>query len=361
MIQDIKNKYDRQEEISLKDLILSVVEYLAYLYSKWLYVLCFAICGALAGLGYAFTKKPQYLAITTFVLEENAGNGSGSLGSSLSGLASIAGVDLANGGGIFQGDNIFELYKSRRMVQKTLLTTITYEGRRQLLIDRYIEFNGIRRIWDANENLKGLQFNNSSSFSRLQDSVLSIIVADVTKNYLNVVKLDKKLSIIKAEVKSPDEFFSKAFNEEIVRNVNDFYIQTKTKKSLKNILILQQKTDSVRNIMNSAINTSVAVSDATPNLNPTRQIQRVAPVQRSQFSAEANKTVLTELIKNLELSKMSLLRETPLIQVIDEPVFPLNKIGSGKLKGLVIGGVLGGFICCLMLIARRLVKNVLNE
>ena len=39
----------------------------------------------------------------------------------------------------------------------------------------------------------------------------------------------------------------KAFNDNIVKNVNDFYIQTKTKIEFQNVQILQHQTDSVRN------------------------------------------------------------------------------------------------------------------
>src|SRR5690606_823126 len=96
-------------------------------------------------------------------------------------------------------------------------------------------------------------------------------------------KPDKKLSIIKVEVTSPDEVFSKAFNENLVRRVNDFYIQTKTKRSTDNIATLQHKVDSVQAVMTDAIYSAAKVSDATPNLNPTRQVQRLGPAQKAQF------------------------------------------------------------------------------
>ena len=171
---------------------------------------------------------------------------------------------------------------------------------------------------------------------------------DLSKNYLFVSKPDKKLSTIKVDVKSNDEIFSKNFNDALVKNVNEFYVNTKTKKTLKNVNILQHKTDSVRAVMNGAIYTSAAIVDATPNLNPTRQVQRTAPSQKAQFSAESNKGIYTEMVKNLELTKMSLAKEAPLIQIIDQPIYPLPKEGLGKLKGLYTGGFLFGFFNCFL-------------
>ena len=349
----------KSDDISLKELLLKIREWWQYLLSKWVIILAFGILGSLLGFTYAYFKKAVYTATTTFVLEDGGSNTAGALGS-LGGLASIAGIDIGGSGGIFQGDNILELYKSRSMIEKTLLTEVQYENRKVPLIDLYVEFNKLKESWDQSPNLKNIYFKKSSKYSRLQDSVLGIIVQDINANILKVSKPDKKLSIVKAEVKSSNEFFSKAFNDEIVKNVNDFYVQTKTRKSLDNISILQQKTDSVRMVMNGAIYKAAEVTDATPNLNPTRQTQRIAPVQKSQFNAETNKAVLTELVKNLELSKISLRKEAPLIQVVDYPVFPLEKDKFGKLRGIITGGGIAGFLICLVLIGRRLLKKILE-
>lgn len=356
-------QYNQGDEISLKELILKIQEWWQYLLSKWVIILIFGLLGGMLGFAYAYTKKAMYTATTTFVLEDEKGGGG--LGN-LAGLASVAGVDLGGGGvGIFQGDNILELYKSRTMIEKTLLTAVNYHGKKQLLIDRYIDFNKLRENWAKKPELVKLQFSEEDQLKtnkeqRLRDSVMEVIVNNINKNYLKVAKPDKKLSIIKADVKSEDEFFAKTFNDQIVKNVNDFYVQTKTKKSLDNVAILKQKTDSVRRVINGAIYTAVAVADATPNLNPTRQVQRVAPAQRAQFSAETNRTILAELVKNLEMAKMSLLKEMPLIQVVDQPIYPLTKEKLGKAKSMIIGGILLGFLACLFLIIRRIVKQILS-
>jgi len=345
------------EEMSLKDLMITLIDWYRYMISKWLIIVIFCLMGGILGYFYANRKLAEYIAVTTFVLDDGGGGG-GSLGA-LSGLASMAGVDMnSDGGSIFQGDNILELYKSRAMIQKALFTSVEYDNRSELLVDVYLNVNGIRKRWDSDPNLKNLKFDVIKS-DRLQDSVIGTIVADIKRNYLDVSKPDKKLSIIKAEVRAKDEFFAKTFNDLIVKNVNDFYVQTKTKKSKDNVAILQEKADSVRAVMNGAIYRSAAVSDATPNLNPTRQIQRIVPMQSSQFTAEANKAMLTELVKNLELSRMAMLKEKPLIQVIDAPVFPLPVHRLSKLIAVVVGVFLSGFMICLILVVRRFFKMAL--
>ncbi|MCJ8208568.1 Wzz/FepE/Etk N-terminal domain-containing protein [Mucilaginibacter sp. RS28] len=349
-----------KEEITLRALILKLHEWRNYLFGKWRYILIFSLLGAAIGFTYAFFQKPVYTATTTFVLEASeSGNG---LMSQYAGLASMAGIDLGDrGGGIFSGDNIIELYKSRKMLEKTLLTPVVINGQRQTLIQCYINFNELKDSWKDRPQLLALNFDNTNNKSikfnqtaRLRDSVLGWTVDEIRRNCLTVDKLDKKLSIIKVDVKSKDEDFSKRFNEELVKNVNQFYTQTKTKKSLDNVSILQHKVDSVKNVMNGAIYSAVAAIDATPNLNPTKQVQRNVPSQKAQFTAEANKAILSNLMQSLELGKISLLKETPLIQPVDTPVYPLKKEKFGLLKGLILGGIGLGFITCLFLVFRRL-------
>ena len=153
------------------------------------------------------------------------------------------------------------------------------------------------------------------------------------------------------------ENFSKAFTEALVREVSQFYVETKTKKSAANVAILQHQTDSVRNQLNRAISGVAQSNDDVPNLNASRQILRSSGQQR-QIDVQANTAILTELVKNLELSKLSLRKETPLIQVIDKPILPLPVERFGKAKGILLGGFLAGFLLVIGLIGRRIFQGL---
>lgn len=345
-------------KMSLLELVVIIKETFNYLLAKWLIILLFCLIGGALGFFYAYTKKTIYTATTTFVLEE--GDKSSGL-SGLGGIAAVTGIDLSGGGGgLFQGDNLLELYKSRTMIQKTLLSPMQ-EDSSKLLIDRYLSFNSVRVYKISSSDLRSFNQIDSLRNKRLRDSVLGDIFSDIKKNYLIVGKLDKKLSVIKVDVNSQDELFAKEFNDQIVQNVNEFYKQTKTKKSMANVKILQDKTDSVRRMMNSAITASAKVSDATPNINPTRQVQRVAPMQRSQFSAETNKAVLGTMLQNLEMSKLSVLKETPLIQTVDKPIYPLYKERFSRTKGIAFGVIIFGFFTVVFLIIIRFFVNLMKE
>jgi len=327
------------DEISIKDIFINAGLWYKFVLSKWKIVVIFILIGLGLGYYYATTKKLQYIAVTTFVLDESSGGGG-----QMSGLGSIIGVSLGAGGGIFQGDNLFELYKSRAMITKALLSKIIVNGKSEALVDRYLDFTGTRASWrEKNLPWKDIVFkNNISDGSRIQDSIINRIVKDINKKNLDVSKLDKKLSILKVEVTAEDEIFAKEFNEQIVKNVNDFYVQTKTGKSVESLNILQYQADSLKAELNKNITSIASSIDANPNANPARQILRV-PSQRGQINSDANKAMLTEMLKNLEVTKMSLRRETPLIQVVDGPLYPLDQEKFSKIIGAFIGGFLAAF------------------
>ena len=347
------------DEISVKDFVDKLKSVTSYLKSKWLIILCVSITTGALGIGYSIIDKPSYMASSTFVLDE--GSKGGGLGQYAS-LASLAGIDLgsATGGssGIFQGDNILQLYKSRLMVEKTLLTEAVFNGKRQLLIDRYIEFNKLRKTWANKSELSGISFTgNPTNFTRTQDSIISKLVILFNKRVLTVSKPDKKISIIKVDVSSKDELFAMQFNIKLVQNVNDFYTQTKTKKSDRNVRVLQHQADSVKGALNGSISGVASALDAAPNANPTMLMLKV-PSQKRQIDVQANMAIYAEIVKNLELSKLSLRQETPLIQLIDTPILPLYKDAVSQVEGGMGGLILGALMSVVYLICRKLYVKI---
>jgi hypothetical protein len=350
------------DEISLKEVIIKIEEWRKYLISKWKVILIVGMVGGILGLAYAYLKKPVYKAELSFALQDDNSSMSGGLGAA-AGLASQFGIDLGGGsvGGAFSGDNILELLKSRSMIENTLLTSISMYGKPQTLAHLYMSFNKFHEKWAEIPSLKDVDFLpgvDRSKFTLQQDSVLGGFYRTLVKKNLTVEKVDKKLNIINVKVDSKDELFSKYFTETLVKTVSDFYIETKTKRSSQNVAILQRLTDSVRNELNSAIAGVAITSDVNPNPNPALQILKV-PSQHRQVDVEANTVMLTELVKNLELSKITLRKETPLVQVIDSPILPLEKDRLGKLMGIILGGFIGVFVVIFYLIIRLTIKNVL--
>lgn len=350
------------EEISLKELIQKIKEWIAFLKTKWIFIVLVGVIGGGLGFVYAWNQKTKYTATLTFALEEEK---SGAMGlSGALGIANSLGFDIGAGaGGAFSGSNLIELMKSRTLVEKALLNPISVKGKAQTLAEYYIAFTQMNKGWLERQELKNIKFNLSADRSRftiLQDSVLGVLYQQITGEggVLSVFQKDKKISIITIEVKSKDEMFSKYFAETIAKVVSDFYIETKSKKARLNYEILQKQTDSVRNELNSAITGVAVANDNTYNLNPALNIHR-SPSMRRQVDVQANTAILTQLVTNLEIAKVSLRKETPLIQIIDAPILPLKKEGLSKSKALVIGAIMGVIISIFFLVISQFWKKLM--
>jgi uncharacterized protein involved in exopolysaccharide biosynthesis len=349
----------QNDEITLKELLEKAKEWYSYLLSQWKIIVLAGVLGAALGLAYSISKKPIYTATLSFALEDEK-SGSGGLGGAL-GLASSLGFDLGgSGGGAFSGANLTELFKSRSMVEQTLIQPVLAGTDTISLAEMYIRTQEWRDKWKEKPKLKAIQFpplTKRKYFTREHDSIMGKMYEDLSKTSLTVAQKDKKISIISIDVKSENEAFAKAFSETLAKQVSDFYVDTKSKKARMNMAILQHQTDSIRAELNSAITGVAVANDNTFMLNPALNVNR-APSAKRQVDVQANTAILTELVKQTELAKVTLRKETPLIQVIDRPILPLPKERLGKAKGIVSGGILAGFLTVLGLILRKIIKEI---
>jgi hypothetical protein len=240
------------------------------------------------------------------------------------------------------------------------MTPVTVNGKVISLAEMYIQNNEWREGWNKNPKFKNIQFlpdTKRKYFTRVHDSILGVIYQNLAKGSLAVAQKDKKIAIISMDVASTNELFSLYFCEALARQVGRFYIDTKSKKARMNMAILQKQTDSIRAELNGAITGVASANDETFMLNPAMNVRR-APSARRQVDVQANTAILTELVKQSELAKVAVRKETPLIQVIDRPILPLPKERFGKAKGLMIGGFFAGFLMVLVLIVRRLLEEL---
>jgi hypothetical protein len=296
-------------------------------------------------------QKPVYFGEMTFVTENDKSSEMGLY----AGIAAQFGFDISGGGGgAFEGDNLIELLKSRRLVETTLLSS-TAEKSNVLLIDRYLDNNRMRVGWSKDPVLKNIHFQQNPLLnSRIEDSILLKVYDQIVKRQLDITRVDKKLNLVSLTMKDGAEDFAKEFIEKLTENAISFYVSYKSKKAQQNVLVLQRQTDSVRNMLFGNISEVAAINDL--NVNPIRQSVRIGS-QRKQVDVQVNAALYGELLKNLELSKLALRKETPLIQIIDTPQYPLRKKKLGRLLGGVIFSFVGTSLMITFLLIQRWYKS----
>ncbi len=347
------------DEISISQIIFKLVDFFIFLKINFRKIIIAGIIGSIIGLCFSFFEKPIYVAELTFAMDDDKASGNTGLSGAI-GLASSFGIDLGStsGGGAFAASNLSELMKSRLIVEKVLLSPIQVNNTQKTLLEFYIEINNLK---DLNKNNINFPLNlDRSQFSRKQDSILFQVYKIVTnKNNLVISQKDKKITILSIVVKSVNEKFSKYFCESLAKETTDFYIETKSKKAKTNVEVLQKQVDSIRKELNLAI-TGVAIeADNVYNLNPSLNVKSVSS-RKKQIDVQANTTILTNLVVQLELAKINLRKETPLIQLIDKPIFPLEQNNLGKAKSTTIGFTLTFVMMILYLIIEKIRKKLFN-
>ncbi|WP_083262561.1 hypothetical protein [Roseivirga sp. 4D4] len=348
-----------EEKISLGLLIQWFFDWVKYLFSKWLLIGIGTVLILILIVAYNYLKPKVYFSKTTFVLENESTSSLGGISS----LASVAGINLGSitdGNTLFQIDNIQALYRSFNMIQKTLLFSYDFQSGNEQLISR------LSSVLELNDDLikKDLDLDSfklpREDFSRAQDSVLFELSLLVQEQFLHVAKPNRKTSILEIGFYSKDEELAKAFNEIHVRNVNQFYQQTKAKKASLSVEALTKQADSVRTALDESLLFLAQAEESVPNPNPLYRMSQV-PYQKALIQVQANGAVYQEIVKQLEIAKISLRNNTPLIQVIDIPKYPLQHNQWKLFKTLVVGIVVGLALMLLYFTLKRMFSIALKN
>lgn len=326
-----------KDEISLKKTILSIRNFFLFLKQKWKTIVLSGVIGVLLGIIWYSISPAIYTATTSFIIENR--NKTSSLSSTAAKLGLGLGNDAAD---IFRkDDNMITFLKSRTVIANTLYSEAEYNGEHTLLARYYYDIMGYPTRWEKHPSLASLEFHtDEAQRTVLEDSVVTFFYLDLIKDNLQVLKPDKEQDVIVIAMSSTNELFAKQFAEKLMENVTDLYINTQTRKATEDVAVLQRQVDSVRTLLDNALSGAAESIDATPNLNPAYQRIRVSS-QKKLVEAELNKAILVELVKNLEMARITLLKETPLVQIIDPPILPLQKKEAGLLKTIFIMGFLG--------------------
>jgi len=349
---------DREDGLYLKDLISKIHELTQYLLSKWLTILIIGVVGVLGGLVFSLFKKKTYIAELTFVMEDSKSSALGAY----SGLASQFGIDLMgnSASGVFSGDNVITFLKSRLIVQRSLLTEVTVRTKTMSLANLFMEANEYRDKWKGRPELSNISFpygKGRGNFTLLQDSILNVLSDEIISKALNISKPDKKIGFILVKCNSRDEIFSKVFTETLVNEAIRFYTVTKNKKNIVSIDRLQAEADSIEFLLNKKTYSAAIAQDV--NVNPAKRISSVSSelISRDKLILQ---TMYGEVIKNLEISKIAMAQETPIIQIVDTPILPLPVEKTRKIVAMAIGGIIAGFMAVLYLIGRRVYNQIME-
>ena len=340
----VENKQSSESQIiiepnfSMKQWIMEWLELLkTTLFSHLKIILLVTLLGSLIGIAYSYIKSPKYIADTVFLVEESKSMGGGGLLSSLGGSLGmdITGLTGSNNT-VLSGDNVLELLKSKAFMTQCLKMPYLSDSNYSIA-DKYADVYKYRTQWESDSKIgRPINFAKPDKDKRVQDSLLKIIVNRIEEKELSVVKPDKKLGFFKMTVTTKEENLSKLISEKLLKIATDFYIEAKVGRLRKNVVRLEKRTDSIYNLLN--YKTQATRQDALLLLNGNfANVNEAINSEISQRDKGMLTSIYGQLITNLEASKATLIQETPTVQIVDSPNFPLDKSETKWYMGLLMG------------------------
>jgi hypothetical protein len=342
-----------KEEIQLKEIFLKIGELKKEVYSYSFQIICLIILIVSISAGASYVKDAKYKSELTFVVEDKQQS---SPLSSMTGLASQFGLEMfSNSNSTFSQKNIMELLKSRGVISKALMQTAYINNKHDLFIHHYLTIYNLKEDWNNDNQLKNLNFNDKPTVTH--DSITALIWDNIIENDLFVNIKNDETDIIYLSFYCKNELFAKLFSESLIYEMSRMYISYQTKQSSNTIEFLQNRADSVFLELQDSEQEFARIKDINQRI--IKASGRLKELQLMR-NVEVLNTMYLELVKNLEISKMTLLNQTPIIQVIDKPILPLENTKMSIALVMMISFILAMIVSILYIVLRKLVNDSLN-
>ena len=321
-------------QASLGEWILNLLKFGSILRRWWKGLIVVLILGAILGFTYGILNPRKYQAEMIIAVEDDDSNG-------WQNLLQQFGIDVGgnNPGGIFKGDALIRLFSTRNMVERTLLQEVEFgDGTTGMLANRLWAQTKMSKA----EIFKGLSFPaDRSLFTPLHDYAMMLLYRHTAEEVINADKPERKLSLIMLRATHTDKYFEHAYVTTAIDQTANYYVELLTSKAKSNLRVLRREADSVQILMQQNLVNSASSSDL--NINPNRAALRVDH-NRALVELQVSVTIYGEIIKNLKLAEIGMRKQTPIIQIVDYPQFPLARVGMSPIMWAAVGGFIASSI-----------------
>ncbi len=344
------------------ELLSALLGFWAFLRRSWYIVLLGVIAFGSYGAYKALSKPRMYPAKIRFMVNEDQGSGGGRMTAVLSsfGLGGLGGgMEKAN------PEKILSIATSSLVVLPALDSLVLPKGQadNKKLITAVLDAYPWMEKWQSGGFVSdttavrqaltggGLRRLNGEPGWVLQKVFGALKGQDGQTAMVSTV-FDKTTGIMSLSAKTVDPNLSAGLLTAIFSRLTSYYVEKTVEPQRAAFAKIAYKTDSLRRNMSR-------VSDAIAGVTDTRQ---AIPGSRSKIRREElvrdlqiMTVAYTKALENREMAEFSLQSQTPFLQVIDEPLYPIEAEPRGVVKAVIpyaIGGFLLSFLLVLILYIR---------
>lgn len=351
------NQSEHTDEISLKELILKVKEYIGAIWNSWLLIGIMSLFTTAFFLYQHYTFVPKYKAELRFVVEGQSGVSGG--------LGSLLGSFGIKKGGKVNPYKILEVGKSQRLLKTVLSANADDE---ETIGNKLLKAYDLVEIWkEQDPQFEGFHFD-SNSFSdeasildRTAMKKIGIMfwgTEDNRKDAAVRFELDEDTGIYAISAVFENERLSQRVSEEFYSGIKEFFEDQIFLNQKQSADILAAKADSLKVERDQKLYEIAQFEETNRSL-----ISKTAMVRRNVLSQEVTALNLAyaEVLKTYQLTDVNLKDIQPLFMTIDTPTLPLMITRSSLLMSLLKGLTLGGFLGVLFVILRKIYADALTS
>ena len=367
LVMDNSNiqKTDKSSGISIKD-VLKVVK--AYLWELFKFSWLLAIFSLLIGY-YLYRSKAKipttYTASLSFSYNEASGADQGFMQQVLGGgFLGLSGLDSELEGS--SGKTLLqELIKTRKTIELTFFQKISLpdkngKEKEDYFIHHYLEIFGYREAWKkAKSHLADIYFtsNDTETFSRDQNILLQTAYSSILSQ--NLTDELSKAGILTMHFSSSSEVFCYTFLRKFFDVLNTYYTQKSIEKQRRIFEAAKSRRDSLESEMDKAEKGYISYLN-THNLSAMGQHAEKIEIQYLGRKLTGEMEAYFLAIKNVETAKIALEQQTPMLQPIDKPIYPLRSEKPNAFRALIMGLIIGFLLGFVIVVGQKAIRDFIK-
>lgn len=346
------NRETEEDEISLKQVINTVKEYIREIFKYWWIVVIF-ISPFLARNIYKHINTPEVMSANVkFIVESNGGGGP-----SIGGLLGSFGF---GGGGDENPFKITEVGKSKRTIGNILFTEIEGDYIANRIIDKY----NLNEMWAKGlPMLADFRFTHDSipAFTRKENTAFKLIYSQTVGKYdpsnaLVNITYDDEYSIYLIFSKTVDETLSYELAVRLYDELKYFFEEKVMEDKILTAELLREKRDSLSILINQKTLQAAQFDDTSRGLVSTSALYQK---NKLMLEVQGLTTAYTETWKNYEMADYDIRSSKPTYLKVDQSFLPLSGEEPQLSFALITAILLGGMLSVAFICGRKLYRDIM--
>lgn len=305
--------YFQSDDIKLTDLLRGIRDYSWYVIKKFYIVVAAAVLLYYGGRWFANISDKLWVSYTSFnAIDSRSAGGFG-------GLMSLASSFGFGGSGGSSNDVLSGIFSSRNVIKSSLLEEIDYNGKKEKIINLYLDSYGYMEVYANTPGLENFKFTAPDVYrlSLTEDSILNAVYDGIIEDFLEI-EFDPLTGLINAGVFTPDRIVSMKLCETMLKKTHEYYAISSNQKAKESFDKLSKRVDSIAGALNAKNEIMASIKDQNIFNKKEQGLVDISALTRdiTVLNIQYN-----DAVASLDAAKSALTAESQVIRIVDVPAF----------------------------------------